>query len=263
MPFVIASDNIRLYYETLGTGEPLLLVAGRNSDHHIWNLIRKDFVKHYQVIVYDQRGTGASDKPEQPPYSTRIFARDAIAILDHLQISKAHVYGVSMGGAIGQWLGVDHADRVGALILACSSAGASHGIHPSEEAREIMASSNGAKSMKLMFSKILGINQIQFFASMSEAEKYPMPRYAEDLHAAASQGHDAWDLLPDIKAPTLILQGCDDPVCPIENANLLAEKIPDAELQMFKQGRHMFFVEFRQQVNRLVLDFLARHPISS
>ena len=261
MSFVTTPDNIRLYYETLGTGEPLLLIAGRNSDHHIWNLIRKDFIEHCQVIVYDQRGTGGSDKPEQPPYSTRMFARDVIAILDHLQIPKAHVYGVSMGGAIGQWLGVDHADRVGALILACSSAGASHGIRPSEKTRAIMTSGNGFKSMSLMFSKILGDNQLQFFTSISEAEKYPMPRYAEDLHAAASQGHDAWDLLPGIKSPTLILQGRDDPVCPSENANLLAQRIPNAELRRFDKGRHMFFNEFRDRVDRLALDFLRRHPL--
>ncbi len=263
MPFVTTTDNIRLYYETLGTGEPLLLVAGRNSDHHIWNLIRKDFVERYQVIVYDQRGTGQSDKPEQPPYSTRMFARDAIAILDHLQISKAHVYGVSMGGAIGQWLGVDHAERVGALVLACSTAGASHGIRPSEETREIMASGNGSKSMGLMFSKAWGINQLRFFASMSESAKNPMPAYAEELHAHASREHDAWDLLPNIKAPTLILQGRDDPVCPPENANLLVERISGAELRMFDKGRHMFFIEFRQEADRFILDFLARHPLSA
>ncbi len=153
MSFVSAPDGIQLYYESIGKGEPLLLVGGRNSDHHIWNLIRKDFAKHYQVIVYDQRGTGQSDKPEQPPYSTRGFAQDAIAILNHMQISRAHVYGVSMGGAIGQWLGIDYADRVGALILACSTAGVSHGVRPSEETRDIMSSGNSSKAMGLMFSK--------------------------------------------------------------------------------------------------------------
>jgi len=261
VPFVTTSDNVRLYYETLGQGEPLLLVAGRNSDHHIWNLISKDFAKQHQVIVYDQRGTGQSDKPEEPPYSTRLFARDAIAILDHLQISRAHVYGVSMGGAIGQWLGIDYPDRIGALILACSTAGASRGLRPSEETRAIMASGDSTKSLGLMFSKIWGINQFQFFASMSESVKYPLPAYAEEFHAHASQEHDGWDLLPSIKSLTLILQGRDDPVCPSENASLLAERIPNAELHFFDRGRHMFFIEFRQRINRLVLDFLKRHSL--
>src|SRR5574337_759917 len=114
MPFAIAEDGTRLYYEINGAGEPLLLVAGRASDHHLWNLIRGDFARRYQVIVYDPRGTGQSDRPEQPPYSTRGFARDAVAILDHLGIPRAHVYGVSMGGVVGQWLGIDHGDRIGA-----------------------------------------------------------------------------------------------------------------------------------------------------
>ena len=88
-----------------------------------------------------------------------------------------------------------------------------------------------------------------------------MPAYAEELHAQASIEHDAWDWLPNIKSPTLILQGRDDAVCPSENAHLLAERIPNAKLQMLKKGRHMFFVEFRQKVDHLVLDFLKRHPI--
>ncbi len=262
MPFVTTPDGVNLYYETMGNGEPLLLVAGRNSDHHIWNLIRKDFIKRYQVIVYDQRGTGQSDKPERPPYSTRGFAQDAVSILDYLEIKRAHVYGISMGGAIGQWLGVDFADRVGALVLACSTAGASHGVRPSEETRAIMASGDGSKSVGLMVSKVWGINQIQFFYSKGDSVKNPMPAYAEELHAQASIEHDAWDWLPNIKSPTLILQGSDDPVCPSENANLLAGRIPGAELRMFDKGRHMFFVEFRQKVDRLVLDFLKWHPLS-
>src|ERR1041385_7357248 len=89
MPFLSTAEGVRLYYEVIGKGEPLLLIAGRNGDHHLWNLVRKDFIKHYQVIVYDQRGTGQSDKPEQAEqYSTRIFAQDAISILDHLHIPR-------------------------------------------------------------------------------------------------------------------------------------------------------------------------------
>ena len=262
MPFAVASDGTRLYYETVGQGEPLLLIGGRNSDHHIWNLIRKDFAKHYQVIVYDQRGTGQSDKPESPAYTTRGFAQDVIAILDHLKIQKTHAYGVSMGGAIGQWLGIDYAERIGALILACSTAGAMHGIRSSEETRQIMASNDGSKAVSLMFSKPFGINQLRFFYSMRESVKNPMPAYAEELHAQASTNHDAWDSLPQITTPTLILQGSDDPVCPSANANLLAEHIPHAELHVFDKGRHMFFVEFCQKVDKLILEFLARHPSS-
>src|SRR2546421_5513836 len=99
MPYATALDGTRLYFEERGTtGEPLLLVSGQGSDHTNWNGIRGDFADRYRVIVYDHRGTGRSDKPAAPPYTTRGFAQDAIAILDHLAIARAHAYGISMGG---------------------------------------------------------------------------------------------------------------------------------------------------------------------
>jgi pimeloyl-ACP methyl ester carboxylesterase len=166
-----------------------------------------------------------------------------------------------MGGAIGQWLGIDYADRVGALVLACATAGHSHGVASSPEIRAIISGEDDSRALGLLFSKPIGLNQLRFFFSMRESNKHPMPAYAEDLHARASQEHDAWDLLPRITTPTLIIQGSDDPVCPSANANLLTERIPGAELHLFNRGRHMFFIEFRQQVNALILDFLARHPL--
>jgi 3-oxoadipate enol-lactonase len=261
MPFTPAPDGTLLYYQVVGSGEPLLLVAGRNSDHYIWDLVRKDFIRRYQVIVYDQRGTGQSGKPEAPPYSTRLFAADAISILDHLEIARAHAWGVSMGGSICQWLGVDHADRFQTLVLACSSAGLSHGIPASPETKAIMAGENASRALGLLFSRTFGVNQLQFFASMTESNKKPLPPFAEALHARASQEHDAWDFLPGITAATLVLQGSDDPVCPAGNANVLAERIPGARLSMIEKGRHMFFIEFRQKVNKIVLEFLAQHTI--
>src|SRR5262245_3599970 len=115
MPVASAPDGTRLYYEETGAGEPLLLIAGNPNDHHLWDSIREDFADRYRVLVYDHRGTGQSDRPEDPiAYTTRQFARDATAILDAAGIDRAHVYGVSMGGGAAQWVAIDHADRVGA-----------------------------------------------------------------------------------------------------------------------------------------------------
>src|SRR5579862_5250901 len=101
MPFATATDSTRLFFEEHGAGEPLLLIAGQGEDHHTWDLIREDFAAKYRVIVFDHRGTGDSDKPvDSSGYSTRRFAHDAVALLDHLNIERAHIYGVSMGGRI-------------------------------------------------------------------------------------------------------------------------------------------------------------------
>ncbi len=124
-----------------------------------------------------------------------------------------------------------------------------------------MEGEDNSQALGLMFSKPMGLNQLRFFFSRPEANKHPMPAYAEALHAQASQEHDAWDLLPSITTPTLVIQGSEDQVCPSANANLLAERIPGAELRIINRGRHMFFIEFRQQVDATILNFLARHPL--
>jgi len=261
MPFALTQDGVRLYYEVTGAGEPLLLIVGQANDQNIWNLIRGDFARRFQVIVYDPRGTGQSDKPEQPPYSTRGFASDAVAILDHLNLRRAHIYGISMGGAVGQWLGIDHADRIGALVLACSTPGNAHGVPRSAEIQALLAQPDQFKVLDTFFARRWALPR--FFLSMRPSFKYPMPAYAEQLHARASREHDSWEHLPAITAPALVIHGGDDRVVPTANAHLLAERIPGAEIYLVRKGRHMFFIEFRAEVNRVVKEFLGRHPLSS
>jgi pimeloyl-ACP methyl ester carboxylesterase len=116
MPFATTPDGTRLYFECHGTGTPLLLLAGQASDHREWDGVRADFAAQHRVIVLDYRGTGQSDKPGAPAYSTRGFAQDAVAVLDQLGLNRAHAYGISMGGRVAQWLAIDHPQRLGALV---------------------------------------------------------------------------------------------------------------------------------------------------
>jgi pimeloyl-ACP methyl ester carboxylesterase len=74
MPYATSADGCRLYYEVHGAGEPLLLIAGQGTDHTMWDTVMGDYAAEYQVIVYDHRGTGQSDAPAEPPYTTRGFA---------------------------------------------------------------------------------------------------------------------------------------------------------------------------------------------
>lgn len=267
MPFATAEDGARLYYETIGTGEPLLLVMGQGSDHRGWDEVRDDFAANYQVIVYDHRGTGQSDKPEHPPYSTRGFAQDAVAILDHLGIQRAHAYGISMGGRICQWLGIDHASRIGALVLGCTTPGNAHGVRRKPEmdaALRSMASDSNAMSKVLdaSLSPRWVASHPEFLAKLAEMAKNPIPPHAQKLHFLASEGHEAWDSLPTITSPTLVIHGSNDQVNPTGNAPLLAERIPGAELYVLQDGRHLFFVEFREEASRVVNEFLAKHPLN-
>ncbi|HEY6540569.1 MAG TPA: alpha/beta fold hydrolase [Ktedonobacteraceae bacterium] len=263
MPYATASDGVRLYYEEIGQGEPLLLINGQGGDHTGWDGVRDDFAARYHVIVFDHRGTGQSDKPTEPPYSTRGFAQDVISILDHLNIPRAHAYGISMGGRICQWLGIEHADHVGALVLGCTTPGNAHGVRRPAEVDAVMANrpADPREAMTTMLNTIYTPDWIAAHPEViTQALQTPqIPAYAQRLHYLASEGHDSWDLLPTIKAPTLVIHGSDDRVNPTANAYLLAERIPGAELYIVEGGRHGYFVEFREEASRVVNDFLARH----
>jgi 3-oxoadipate enol-lactonase len=257
MPFTEAADGARIYYETHGAGEPLLLISGQGGDHHGWDAIREDFTGRYRVIVFDHRGTGRSDKPQAPPYTTRGFAVDAIAVLDAAGADRAHVYGTSMGGRIAQWLGIDYPDRLRTLVLGCTTPGDAHGVPRDARATVTMLDRTDARAGLLQsFSPAF----LDAHPELSAAPPPPpIPDHARILHFRASQGHDTWDLLPTISTPTLVIHGSDDVVNPTPNAELLAARIPGAKLHIVHGGRHSYYVEFRAESSRVVLDFLDAH----
>ncbi|HVX47383.1 MAG TPA: alpha/beta fold hydrolase [Mycobacteriales bacterium] len=254
MPFTEAADGARIYYETHGTGEDLLLISGQAGDHHGWDAIREDFTGRYRVTVYDHRGTGRSDKPEAPPYTTRGFAADAVAVLDAAGADRAHVYGTSMGGRIAQWLGIDHRDRLRSLVLGCTTPGDAHGIPRDARATLTMLDRTDARAGLLQSYTPEYVDAHPEL--LTTPPPPPIPDHARILHFQASQSHDTWELLPGITTPTLVIHGSDDVVNPTPNAELLARRIPGAKLHIVHGGRHTYYVEFREESSRVVLDFL-------
>ena len=264
MAFANAADGTRLWYEATGDGPPLLLVAGQASDREVWMPVRADFEALHRVIVFDHRGTGDSDKPEAPPYTTRGFAADAVAVLDATGVARAHVYGISMGGRIGQWLAIEHAARVGALVLGCTTPGNAHGIRRPPEVDPELMSGDPARMQPLLVSPAWAAANRALLANHARAAlRRPVPPYARRLHYEASEAHDAWDRLPEITAPTLVIHGGDDRVNVTANAPLLAGRIRGAELCILEGARHAYFWEQRAEASARVLAFLARHPIAA
>ena len=204
MPFATCQDGTRLFYDTLGAGPPLLLISGQAFDHHMWDGVRDDFARHFQVIVYDHRGTGQSDKPEQGEWSTRGMAQDAISVLDAIGLQRAHAYGFSMGGRIAQWLGIDHPDRVLALVLGATSPGHAHGVRRPAEIDALMASGQQAKLLTAMVPPLWLAANPRWLHAMAARARHPMPAFAQRQHYLASEGHEAWDALPRIQAHTCI-----------------------------------------------------------
>jgi pimeloyl-ACP methyl ester carboxylesterase len=244
-----------------------MLVSGQGGDHTGWDLILDDFTPHFRVITWDHRGTGESDKPREPAYSTRGFAADAVALLDALGIERAHGYGISMGGRICQWLGIEHGSRIGALVLGCTTPGNAHGVRRPPEVDAHMANrpTDPEDLVRFMLDQMVSpewaAKHPDYEARARERIKTPIPAYAQKLHYLASEGHETWDRLPEIGSPVLVIHGTQDLVNPTANAALLAERIPGAELLMIEGGRHGYFYEFREQASPAVVEFLQRHPI--
>lgn len=253
--FAVAPDGTRIAYWVEGSGEPLLLVSGQSLDHRMWDDLAPMLAAQYRVIRYDHRGTGQSDKPTSPPYTTELFATDAIAVLDALGIARAHAFGFSMGGRICQRLGIDHASRLGSLVLAATTAGKSGGVHRHPRVTALLQSGN-VDALDLLFYSQEHLDRGGRVFRVGDATVA-----SRRLHYMASEQHDVWSLLGAIDRPTLVIHGALDEVTPPENASALAAAIPGAEVTILPGARHGFVAEFPAELHRIVTDFLGRHPL--
>ena len=256
MPHATAADGVRIAYQVRGTGQPLLLLAGQSNNHHWWDPVRADFEAARTTITFDYRGTGDSDKPDEP-YSTQGFADDVIAVLDDVGLPEVDVYGTSMGGRVAQWVGSRYADRVRALVLGCTSPGGKNAQERSQEIRRALAQPDQAARDRVLLDLMYTPDWLAVNPGPQPVLGDPtMPTYAKGRHLVASNSHNAWDELPKIQAPTLILHGTDDVFSPVGNAKLLAYRIPNARTELIQGARHAYFHEFQAVASPLVLAHL-------
>lgn len=252
-----ALDGTLLAYQRQGTGRPLVLLAGQANNHHWWDGQRADFHATHTTLTMDWRGTGESGKPDEP-YSTPGFADDVIAVLDHLGIDRADLYGTSMGGRVAQWVAARHPDRIRRLVLGCTSPGGPQARERDMAVRRSLAQADARAAREaltdLMYTPAWRSGHPGPYTTLGDPA---MPPYARRRHLVASNEHDAWDALPLISAPTLILHGAEDRLTPAANAPLLAARIPRARTHIFEGARHGYFEECRPAAGAIVASFLA------
>ncbi|MFH2203149.1 MAG: alpha/beta hydrolase [Elusimicrobiota bacterium] len=255
-------NGIEIYYEVHGKGEPLVLIMGLRRNIESWYRQISELSKHFQVIAFDNRGAGRTDKPAMD-YSIRLFADDTAGLMDALNIKDAYIFGISMGGYIAQELAINHPQKVRKLILGCTSAGGRRAVLMRlERIKKFMANEGLSpeeilrKDMDIYFSdNFIADNKesIDEFVARSLRNYQPADAFIRQFEACRKQ--DTLDRIGAVSVPVLILTGDDDPLVPPGNSDILKELLPHAEFHSFPGGRHMFFIEEAEQVNRMARDF--------
>jgi pimeloyl-ACP methyl ester carboxylesterase len=254
------NGGVRIAYDVVGDGAPVLLIQGLGYGRWGWQPVSERLAGSYRVIAFDNRGYGESDKPAGP-YTAAQMAGDAVAVLDAAGVERAHVVGASLGGAVAQELVLRHPDRVEKLVLVATMSGVTS-MHPlPEQTTRLMAEAPA-------LDPAVALRRFVENALDPEAE----PALVEQIVAlrtlnppdpagwAAQAGiwttFDAWDDLPSISAPTLVVHGEGDAVVDARNAPLIAERIPGAELRLVAGG-HLFFWNRPGELAGLLEEFLG------
>src|SRR5262247_1068647 len=270
MPHATANDGVRLYYEEVGGGTPVIFVHEFAGDHRSWELQLRFFSRSYRCIVYNARGYPPSDVPEDPEQYSQARARDdVIAVLDHLKADKAHVVGLSMGGFATLHVGLGHPHRARSLVIA----GCGYGAQPGEEEKfraecEAAAQAFDSQGMQAAGAKYgSGPTRVQF----EQKDPRGFREFLEQLQQHSAKGaantlrgvqkrrpllHQLVDGMKKIDVPTLIMTGDEDEPC-LEAGLLMKRSIATSGLVVVPKSGHAINLEEPAAFNRAVADFLA------
>jgi 3-oxoadipate enol-lactonase len=255
MPVLTLPDGVRLYHELHGDehAAPLILLEGMGGDIPGWRRNIPVFARELRVVAYDFRGNGNSDEPTGP-VSMATFVEDTLALLDSLDIDRAHVYGQSFGGMVAQELALTRPSRIRTLILGCTHAGPRHVVRGK---RSAVPKGEPWRSMYAPGFPDRHPEHVADDLRIGAAQ----PKHPEGGRRQweAMQDFDSFDRLPGLQIPTLILHGTEDQAVAPENAELLAERIPGAELVLLEGAGHLYHSEQAQAADAAVLDFTRRH----
>jgi 3-oxoadipate enol-lactonase len=255
----VALGDIEMHYEESGAGKALLLVPGIPAIASDWAPLAQELSDSRRVIAYDNRGSGATTVTPAP-YTAAGLAADAVALLDALEVERADVFGMSLGGMIAQELALGWPERVDRLVLGCTHCGLAHAEPPDREAGRAfaMVTDDWAERMRALapFAFAPGVDGefLERFVEKKSGDVQEPEGYRGQIAAAVS--HDTYDRLPQIARPTLIVTGDSDRVIPGASSDVMRERIAGSRLEVVAGAGHLFFLERPEATLRLLDEFL-------
>ena len=259
-------NGVQIYYETSGEGLPLILCYGLGGNTTQWSPQVSEFSQRYRLILWDPRGHGRSGSPrEQERYGLEISATDLLGLMDHLEISRAYVGGLSMGAGISTRFALAHPERVDALLIIDSATALGLPTQPEARAmREKTIELALTEGMEAVYRYAIEANPNMAGRARQgpEAAKGIMEMYqaldptgyAHSIRAILDAESTA-DRLSQIQVPTLVLAGEEDPALPA--ARLTHEKISGSKMVVIPGAGHLSNLDQPDAFNREVLAYLS------
>jgi 3-oxoadipate enol-lactonase len=239
-----------LHWESAGAGDPVLMIMGLGLSGGAWWRTVPVLSRSLRVITYDNRGVGRS-RARFHSYTTEAMADDALTVLDAAGIERAHVYGFSLGGMVAQQLALRHPERVRGLVLGATHTGGPRAVGP---AADVIAFFRRRGSLRADEAARASVpfnygprcrreheDRIEEDIRRRLAHPFPAQAYRAQMFAAAL--HNCYRPLKRVQVPTLVVHGREDRVVPVANAEILADRIPGAELRVLEDSGHLYPTE--------------------
>jgi len=271
MPYATTSDKVRLYYEEAGSGTPVLFVHEFAGDHRNWEPQMRYFSRRHRCIAYSARGYKPSDVPnDASAYSYKHWISDAIAVLDHLKIDKAHIVGLSMGGYTVVQIGIHHPQRAHSLTAAGAGSGSERAYMEEFRKNALATADLFEKAGSAEVARTYGLSPpripfllkdprgfADFNAAFASHDAQGSAHTMRGFQAARPSLYDFEAEIRRINVPTLIVVGDEDEPC-LEPSFRLKQWIATAGLAVFPKTGHVVNQEEPALFNQTVGDFIAR-----
>ncbi len=269
MPQTAVRTGVDLNYEITGEGDPLLLVMGTSGSIPLWGELVPRLAERYRVIAFDNRGLGGSSRGDGA-ISVASMAEDTSALLEALEVPRAHVMGWSLGSAVAQELALTHPDQVATAVMYAtwgrcdghqrSVLSALRHPYATRDIETALATAGLAFSPEML--------DHPDFAAMLEPMLPAFPQGDDQMQVTVEQwdadlAHDTLDRLGGITAPTVVIVGEQDLLTPPRQARAVADAIPGARFELLTGpgSSHCVHLERPEDVVRIVTAFLDEHRL--
>ena len=258
MPSVDAGGT-ELHYVRAGAGEPMLLIQGMSATHRTWGRpFLSPLEESFECIVFDNRGMGLSGQAEMP-FTIADLAGDTVGLLDALEIERAHVVGISMGGMIAQELALAHPERIRSLTLGATYCGGPEGTLMAAEDLQLLGAAMASGDREQVLRAMWEINLSPAFredeshyAEFREmAQALPAPKQVILQQMRACGAHDTSARLSQVSVPTQVIHGTADRLLGVGNGIQIAGLL-GVDPQLLDDVGHMFWWEQPQRSAALV-----------